>query len=169
MRQYETAFLINPKLEEEEMEKLIQKMAEVVKKNKGRMVNIEKWGKRKLAYPINGLNDAVYVFFHYQGDAAIPLELERRFRQTETVVRYLTLRKEFRAGTKKKGKGTKEEKQKAARKIEEKEKEKIEEREEEEEKAEEREEERAEAKEERMEPAEEEKAPTETEKSGEEN
>ncbi len=111
MRQYETAFLISPKLEEEEMEKLIQKMAEVIKKSKGKMVNIEKWGKKRLAYPINGLEEAFYVFFHYQGETAIPLELERRFRQTETIIRYLTLREEIQPPPKKKTKAVKEEKQ----------------------------------------------------------
>lgn len=104
MRQYETAFLITPKLEEEEREKLIEKMAEVVKKKKGKMVNIEKWGKRKLAYPINKMEEAVYVFFHYQGTPDIPQELQRRFRQTEPILRYLTLKKETQILTRKKTK-----------------------------------------------------------------
>jgi small subunit ribosomal protein S6 len=94
MRPYETAFLITPKLEEVEAEKLIEKMADVVKKKKGKMVNIERWGKRRLAYPIDKLDEAVYVFFHYEGNPDIPNELQRRFRQTEAVIRYLTLRKE---------------------------------------------------------------------------
>lgn len=94
MRHYETAFLITPKLEEEETEKLIQDMADVVAKKKGKMVRIEKWGKKKLAYPIEKLDEAFYVFFHYEGDPEIPFELERRFRQTEAVIRYLTLKKE---------------------------------------------------------------------------
>ena len=115
MRHYETAFLITPKLEEEEMEKLIEQMAEVVKKKKGKMVNIEKWGKRKLAYPIEKLDEAVYVFFHYEGNPDIPFELQRKFRQTESVLRYLTLKKDEKAQTKKrtktvrKGKPKKEE------------------------------------------------------------
>jgi small subunit ribosomal protein S6 len=104
MRQYETAFLITPKLEEEEREKLIEKMAEVVTKKKGKMVNIEKWGKRKLAYPIDKLDEAVYVFFHYQGNPDIPQELQRRFRQTESILRYLTLKKETQVQTRKKTK-----------------------------------------------------------------
>lgn len=112
MRQYETAFLITPKLEEEETEKLIEKMAEVVKKKKGKMVNIERWGKRKLAYPIDKLDEAVYVFFHYEGNPEIPLELQRRFRQTEAIVRYLTLRKETQTQPRKKMKSPKKEKPK---------------------------------------------------------
>ena len=106
MRQYETAFLITSKLEEEETEKLIEKMAEVVKKKKGKMVNIEKWGKRRLAYPIDKLDEAFYVFFHYEGDPDIPHELQRRFRQTETILRYLTLKKETQAKPRKKAKTT---------------------------------------------------------------
>ena len=80
MRPYETAFLITPKLEEVEAEKLIEKMADVVKKKKGKMVNIERWGKIRLAYPIDKLDEAVYVFFHYEGNPDIPNELQRRFR-----------------------------------------------------------------------------------------
>jgi small subunit ribosomal protein S6 len=114
MRQYETAFLITPKLEEEETEKLIEKMAEVVKKKKGKMVNIEKWGKRKLAYTIDKLDEAVYVFFHYEGNPDIPQELQRRFRQTETVLRYLTLKKDERIQLRKKTKPGKRGKAKQA-------------------------------------------------------
>lgn len=114
MRQYETAFLITPKLEEEETEKLIEQMAEVVKKKKGKMVNIEKWGKRRLAYPIDKMDEAVYVFFHYQGDPDIPHELQRRFRQTETILRYLTLKKDEQAQPRKKTKTSRKEKTKLA-------------------------------------------------------
>lgn len=114
MRQYETAFLITPKLEEEETEKLIEKMAEVVKKKKGKMVNIEKWGKRRLAYPIDKLDEAIYVFFHYEGDPDIPHELQRRFRQTETVIRYLTLKKETQGLPRKKAKTWRRERAKVA-------------------------------------------------------
>jgi small subunit ribosomal protein S6 len=101
MRHYETAFLITPKLEDEEMEKLIQKMADVVAKKKGKMIKIDKWGKKRLAYPVEKNNEAFYVFFHYEGEPDIPPELERRFRQTEPVLRYLTLRKEIQPVTKK--------------------------------------------------------------------
>jgi small subunit ribosomal protein S6 len=114
MRQYETAFLITPKLEEEETEKLIEKMAEVVKKKKGKMVNIEKWGKRRLAYPIDKLDEAVYVFFHYEGDPDIPQELQRKFRQMETVLRYLTLKKDAQIQLRKKKKTGRGEKTKRA-------------------------------------------------------
>lgn len=93
MTQYETAFLISPNLEEEETEKVITQMAEVISEKKGKMINEDRWGKRRLAYPIKKFEEAFYVFFHYEGDPEIPLELERRFKQTEEILRYLTMKK----------------------------------------------------------------------------
>jgi small subunit ribosomal protein S6 len=100
MRQYETAFLIAPNLPEEDNEKLISQMAEVVSKQKGKMINVDEWGKRKLAYPIQKFEEAFYVFFLYEGDPSIPLELERRFKQTEPIIRYMTIKSEISEGAK---------------------------------------------------------------------
>jgi small subunit ribosomal protein S6 len=94
MRLYETAFLIAPTLAEDETEQLIQQMAEVITQKKGKMINIDKWGKRRTAYQIQKFDAASYVFFLYEGEAEIPAELERRFKQTEAVIRYLTVKME---------------------------------------------------------------------------
>ena len=96
MRQYETVFLISPKLTEEETEGLIHQMEEVVSEKKGKLINKEEWGKRRLAYPIQKFDEAVYVIFHYEGKSEIPDELERRFKQSDTIIRYLTVKKETR-------------------------------------------------------------------------
>lgn len=102
MRPYETAFLIAPNLPEEDNEKLIDQMAEIVSKKKGKMVNIDKWGKRRLAYPIKKYEEAYYVFFLYEGEPAVLTELERRFKQTEPILRYLTVKTEMKELVKKK-------------------------------------------------------------------
>ncbi len=94
MTQYETAFLLSPNLEEEETEKIISQMVDVVSKKKGKMINEDRWGKRKLAYPIKKFEEAFYVFLIYEGDSSIPFELERRFKQSEAILRYLTVKKE---------------------------------------------------------------------------
>jgi len=94
VRQYETAFLISPNMPEEETEKIILQMADIVSEKKGKMIKQDVWGKRKLAYPIQKFEEAIYVFFHYEGEPGIPTELERRFKQTESVLRFLTVRKE---------------------------------------------------------------------------
>lgn len=104
MRQYETAFLISPKLAEEETAKIISQMAEIISKKKGKMVKEDRWGKRKLAYPIKKFEEAFYVFFVYEGDPSIPFELERRFKQTEAILRFLTVKKEGKEKIRKKKK-----------------------------------------------------------------
>lgn len=113
MTQYETAFLVSPNLEEEETDKIIAQMAEVVSKKKGKMIHEDRWGKRKLAYPIKRFEEAFYVFFHYEGDSDIPFELERRFKQSEAILRYLTVKKELRKDMRRK-KAAPMEKEKAA-------------------------------------------------------
>lgn len=95
MRIYETGLLLAPDLSEEENEKIILQVTEVISQKKGSLVKQERWGKRKIAYPIKKFNEAYYIFFHYEGHPDIPLELERRFKQTDSVLRYLTLKKDI--------------------------------------------------------------------------
>lgn len=102
MRQYETAFLISPDVPEEETEKVILQMADIVSEKKGKMIKQDIWGKRKLAYPIQKFEEAFYVFFHYEGKPDIPAELERRFKQSETILRFFTIRKEPKENVRKK-------------------------------------------------------------------
>lgn len=96
MRHYETAFLVAPNLPDEEVETLVDQMASIVSKNKGKMEKIDNWGKRRTAYQIQKFGEAVYVIFHYIGEPDIPAELERQFKQKESVIRYLTLKKDMR-------------------------------------------------------------------------
>ena len=91
MRQYETGFVLSPTLSEEETAQFVQQMAEVVAQKKGRLVKQDIWGKRRLAFPIKRFQEGVYVFFTYEGAGDISAELERRFKQTDTVIRFMTV------------------------------------------------------------------------------
>jgi len=104
MLYYETGFLLAPNLSEEDTEKLITQMVEVVSQKDGRLIRQERWGKRRLAYSIDRFNEAFFVFFHYEGKADIPAELERRFKQSDAVLRYLTLKKDTQATVRRKKK-----------------------------------------------------------------
>ncbi len=109
MRQYETGFVLSPALSEEETAQFIQKMAEVVAQKKGRMIKQDIWGKRRLAYPIKKFSDGFYVFFLYEGPGDISAELERRFKQTDTVIRFMTVKKDAKdMARRKKKKGAEE-------------------------------------------------------------
>lgn len=94
MRQYETGFVLSPGLSEEETEGFIKQMAEVIAQKKGRMVKQDVWGKRRLAYPIKRYHEGTYVFFLYEGPGDVSQELERRFKQTDSVIRFLTIKKD---------------------------------------------------------------------------
>lgn len=94
MRQYETGFVLSPGLSEEETEGFIKQMAEVIAQKKGRMVKQDVWGKRRLAYPIKRYHEGTYVFFLYEGPGDVSQELERRFKQTDSVIRFLTVKKD---------------------------------------------------------------------------
>ena len=94
MRQYETGFVLSPSLSEEETEGFIKQMAEVIAQKKGRMVKQDVWGKRKLAYPIKRFHEGTYVFFLYEGPGDVSQELERLFKQTDSVIRFLTVKKD---------------------------------------------------------------------------
>jgi small subunit ribosomal protein S6 len=104
MRIYETGFLLAPNLSEEETEKIITQMIDVISQKEGKLIKQERWGKRRMAYSIKRFNEAFYIFLHYEGKEDIPLELERRFKQTDAVLRYLTLKKEAQETVRKKKK-----------------------------------------------------------------
>jgi len=94
LRQYETGFVLSPALSEEETTQFIQQMAEIVALKKGRMVKQDIWGKRRLAFPIKRFQEGVYVFFTYDGPGDVSTELERRFKQTDAVIRFMTVLKD---------------------------------------------------------------------------
>lgn len=94
MRQYETGYILSPALSEEETTQFIQQMADIVAQKKGRMVRQDVWGKRRLAYPIKRHQEGVFVFFTYEGPGDVSTELERRFKQTDAVIRFMTVLKD---------------------------------------------------------------------------
>jgi small subunit ribosomal protein S6 len=108
MRQYETGFVLSPSLSEEEAQGFIRQMAEVVSQKKGRMVKQEIWGKKRLAYPVKRFNEGIYVFFLYEGPGDVSQELERRFKQTDTVIRFLTILKDPKDNVRRKKKAARE-------------------------------------------------------------
>ena len=108
MRQYETGFVLSPSLSEEEAQEFTRQMAEVISQKKGRMVKQQVWGKKRLAYPIKRFNEGTYVFFLYEGPGDISQELERRFKQTDAVIRFLTILKDPRDNVRRKKKAARE-------------------------------------------------------------
>ena len=93
MRQYEIAFILVPTLSDDEVEQSIATYREVAEEKGAQVVKVDEWGKRRLAYPINKHKEGIYTIFTLEEPEAEAVgELERRFKVTESVIRFLSVR-----------------------------------------------------------------------------
>ena len=92
MRYYETLYIINPNLSDEENSEVITKFNDLVEKKKGVAVRINEWGKRTLAYSIKKFNKGFYVLLQYCGDGSIVAEVERGMKLDERILQYQTVK-----------------------------------------------------------------------------
>lgn len=92
MNHYETVFILNPVLSEDQIKETVNKYEDFLVSEGAKMVNKEDWGLKKLAYPIQHKKSGFYHLFEYEveGKAIDPLEF--MFRQDERVMRYLTVK-----------------------------------------------------------------------------
>ena len=89
---YETLFAVSGNLVEDETKALVEKFVNLVKDN-ATDVDVNEWGKRRFAYPINYVTEGYYVLVSYKSNADFPQELERQFGITEGILRYMTTTK----------------------------------------------------------------------------
>ncbi|MCJ7524243.1 MAG: 30S ribosomal protein S6 [Candidatus Aminicenantes bacterium] len=89
---YEIGFIITPEVNEEEVKKIIESITTTIKKAKGVIENLDEWGRKKMAFPIKKNLEGYYVFIQTEVDGAIITTLERRLKQMEKVLRFITLR-----------------------------------------------------------------------------
>jgi small subunit ribosomal protein S6 len=91
-RTYELMFIVRPDMQEEDQDKLISTLESVVTTSGGQMKNVEKMGKRRLAYMVRRFHDGVYILLTLEGSGGLIHELERRLRVSEPVIKFLTVR-----------------------------------------------------------------------------
>ncbi len=89
---YETLFAVSGNLTEEDAKAVIEKFVTLINDN-GTDVDVNEWGKRRFAYPINYVTEGYYVLVSYKSEPSFPLELERVLGITEGVLRYMTTTK----------------------------------------------------------------------------
>lgn len=92
MRSYETMYILSPDLSEEERKGLIERFKNLIIENGGEITNFDEWGKRKLAYPIDKKPEGYYVLMNFNSDSRVSQELERVYKITDGVLRYLIIR-----------------------------------------------------------------------------
>jgi len=91
-RVYEVMFIVRPDVAEEDADKLIAGFTATVTGGGGAVKTVEKMGRRKLAYMVRKFNDGNYVLMTIEANGAVVLELERRLRVTEPVIKFITVR-----------------------------------------------------------------------------
>jgi small subunit ribosomal protein S6 len=93
MRRYETVWVVNGDLPDEEFKATTDKFTNIITGQGGTLVSVEEWGRRKLAYKIEGTFRGYYVIADFAGLPATVKELERNFRIDDRIIRYLTTKK----------------------------------------------------------------------------
>ena len=84
-------YILKPDMEEEKKDALVKRFSDIVEKSGGKMEKIDEWGKKRLAYPIQYLNDGYYVLMTFEADPTLPAELERNYKISDDVLRYMVV------------------------------------------------------------------------------
>jgi small subunit ribosomal protein S6 len=90
MKKYEIIFVLIPSLDEEAVKANIEKIKGVIAKD-GTVVNVDEWGKRRLAYEIDDLSEGFYVLINFVANPELPKELDRICRISDSVLRHMII------------------------------------------------------------------------------
>lgn len=94
MNKYELALVLNPTLDEEAKTAATTKVQDLIARFGGTIEKVDDWGKRRLAYEINKVNEGFFSFTTFESPSNAPAEIESRVRIMEGVLRYLIVRKD---------------------------------------------------------------------------
>ena len=93
MRRYESVWVVNGDLPDEDVKATIDKFTRILTGQEGILVGVEEWGRRKLAYKIQGIARGFYVLVDFAGTPATVKELERNYRIDDRIIRSTTTKK----------------------------------------------------------------------------
>ena len=90
MNKYESVVIINPAVEEERLKELTTKFTDMINKD-GKVDKVDNLGKKKLAYPVKKNAEGYYVVLYFTANPSIIAELERNYRITDDVIKFMTI------------------------------------------------------------------------------
>ena len=90
MNKYESVIIINPAVEEDKIKELVAKFTDMINKD-GKVEKADNLGKKKLAYPVKKNAEGYYVVFNFTANPSIIAELERNYRITDDVIKFMTI------------------------------------------------------------------------------
>ncbi len=91
-RLYETTFIVNASLDDAQIESAVARVQDVITKNGGTILAMNRWGRKRLAYPINKKTTGYYVNIEFDAPGNMITLLERSYQLDELILRYLTVR-----------------------------------------------------------------------------
>ena len=93
MREYEAIFILAPTLDEEQIQTIIDSLSKAAEERGAEVANVDRWGRRRLAFPVKKHKDGHFVIFTLRADSNDAVrELERRFKVSDSIIRFLTIR-----------------------------------------------------------------------------
>lgn len=92
MRRYEAVIIIEPDVADDEVKALTEKFGDIIKSQDGEVIKIEDWGIKKLAYLVRKRDKGRYILFDFVSGPALISEIERQFKITENIMKYLTVK-----------------------------------------------------------------------------
>jgi len=94
MRPYEVMYVLKPDMEEEATTQFIERINSVITAEGGTVDNVDKWGKRRLAYEIDEQREGYYVVVKFKGGPRVAGELDRVFKISDDILRHLIIRED---------------------------------------------------------------------------
>jgi len=91
INQYESTIIINAALEDDQIEALVTKVKDFIENHGGTMIDLDRWGRRRLAYQINKSKVGYYAVYRFTAPTELIAQLERLYRLDEQVIRFLTI------------------------------------------------------------------------------
>lgn len=91
VKNYESVVIINAALEEEQVESIITKLVDNLKINGAEVLDVDKWGRKRLAYPIQKSKSGYYLLIRYDAPSELISKFERMLRLDENIIRYITI------------------------------------------------------------------------------
>lgn len=92
MNKYEAMYIVTPEMEDEAIKGVIEKFSGIITANGGEIEKTDEWCRKKLAYPIDYKTEGYYVLVNFAAAPELPRELERNFRNDESILRYMVVR-----------------------------------------------------------------------------
>lgn len=94
MSKYETVVVASAKLEDEERAAVIERIQKLIERFGGAVTAVDDWGKKRLAYEIQKMNEGYYYFIQFDAEPEVPAKLEKNVRIMDNVLRFLCVRKD---------------------------------------------------------------------------